>query len=487
MVTSAVPSYDALLRRTYAARLPEIDVAGLDDAQRRHARHHRLPRGRRVRRRARSPSAVWIPRGFLESKIEKHVPDRAAPIVVYCASGMRSLFAARTLAELGYTNVRSLAGGFTGLEERRPAVGARRTRCAPIRRRATRATCCCPRSALAGQLKLLAAKVAVHRRGWARLAVEHVPRGGRRRHARHDRRRRRRRVEPAAPDPARHRSPRHRRRSTAPRRTLQEPQPRRRRSTSTARGSPSATRSSCSARYDVIIDGADNFATRYLVNDVALKLGKPVIHASIFRFEGQLTVFPANGSPCYRCLYPAAAAARGRAVVRRRRRARRAARRRWASLQATEAIKLVLGLGDIARRPAARLRRARRRGSASSSCAAIRSARPAATASIARRSSSSTTSSSAPAPRAMSYNSQALVIAAGQTDRQLPHPEQDRDGRHGSRLSRRAPADRQEGRAQGHPPRARRRTARSSSGSSRRRRRSTRSATSTSSRSTTSA
>jgi molybdopterin/thiamine biosynthesis adenylyltransferase len=58
------------------------------------------------------------------------------------------------------------------------------------------------------------------------------------------------------------------------------------------------------ARYDVVIDGADNFATRYLVNDAALKLAKPVIHASIFRFEGQITVFPANGSPCYRCLYP---------------------------------------------------------------------------------------------------------------------------------------------------------------------------------------
>jgi sulfur-carrier protein adenylyltransferase/sulfurtransferase len=58
------------------------------------------------------------------------------------------------------------------------------------------------------------------------------------------------------------------------------------------------------APFDVIVDGADNFQTRYLVNDAALKLGKPVVHSSIFRFEGQMTVFPANGSPCYRCLYP---------------------------------------------------------------------------------------------------------------------------------------------------------------------------------------
>jgi molybdopterin/thiamine biosynthesis adenylyltransferase len=59
------------------------------------------------------------------------------------------------------------------------------------------------------------------------------------------------------------------------------------------------------AGYDVIVDGADNFQCRYLVNDAALRLGKPVVHASIFRFEGQLTVFSGEGGPCYRCLYPA--------------------------------------------------------------------------------------------------------------------------------------------------------------------------------------
>jgi molybdopterin/thiamine biosynthesis adenylyltransferase len=58
------------------------------------------------------------------------------------------------------------------------------------------------------------------------------------------------------------------------------------------------------ADYDVIIDGADNFPTRYLLNDAALKLGKPVIHASIFRFEGQMTTFLPHDGPCYRCLYP---------------------------------------------------------------------------------------------------------------------------------------------------------------------------------------
>jgi molybdopterin/thiamine biosynthesis adenylyltransferase len=99
------------------------------------------------------------------------------------------------------------------------------------------------------------------------------------------------------------------------------------------------------AGYDVIIDGADNFATRYLVNDVALRLGKPVVHASIFRFEGQMTVFPATGGPCYRCLYPepppqeeapSCAEAGVLGVL----------PGTLGVLQATEAIKLVLGLGE---------------------------------------------------------------------------------------------------------------------------------------------
>src|SRR5262245_58936645 len=59
------------------------------------------------------PGATWIPRGFLESKIEEAAPDRSARVVLYCAGGNRSAFAARTLAELGYTNVESMAGGFT--------------------------------------------------------------------------------------------------------------------------------------------------------------------------------------------------------------------------------------------------------------------------------------------------------------------------------------------------------------------------------------
>jgi molybdopterin/thiamine biosynthesis adenylyltransferase len=97
--------------------------------------------------------------------------------------------------------------------------------------------------------------------------------------------------------------------------------------------------------YDVIIDGADNFQTRYLVNDAALKLAKPVIHASIFRFEGQMTVFSADGGPCYRCLYPEppppeeAPSCQEAGVL-------GVLPGIMGVLQATEAVKLLVGVGD---------------------------------------------------------------------------------------------------------------------------------------------
>ncbi len=288
------------------------------------------------------PDAVWIPRGFLEARIAKHAPDLAAPIVVYCASGNRSLLAARSLAELGYTNVRSLAGGFTawkraGLPWHAPAVlrpeqEARYSRHVLL-----------PEVGVAGQRKLLAAKVAcigagglgspasmylaaagigtlgiidddvVDASNLQRQILHGVDRVGMPK------------VDSAA-------------------RTLANLNPdvrviaHRERLTS-------ANALALLAPYDVIVDGADNFATRYLVNDVALRLGKPVVHASIYRFEGQLTVFGAPGGPCYRCLYaeppppdevPSCAEGGVLGVL-------PGALGVW---QATEAIKLVLGIGQ---------------------------------------------------------------------------------------------------------------------------------------------
>jgi len=100
------------------------------------------------------------------------------------------------------------------------------------------------------------------------------------------------------------------------------------------------------ASYDIIIDGTDNFPTRYLVNDVSVKLGKPNVYGSIFRFDGQVTVFdPTRGGPCYRCLFPAPpppglvpSCAEGGVLG--------ILPGTIGTLQATEAIKLLLGIGD---------------------------------------------------------------------------------------------------------------------------------------------
>ena len=109
--------------------------------------------------------------------------------------------------------------------------------------------------------------------------------------------------------------------------------------------------------YDVVVDGADNFPTRYLVNDACVLLGKPNAYGSIFRFDGQASVFATKGGPCYRCLYPeppppglVPSCAEGGVlgvlpgII--------------GTIQATEAIKLILGRRRAARRPAAAARRA---------------------------------------------------------------------------------------------------------------------------------
>jgi molybdopterin/thiamine biosynthesis adenylyltransferase/rhodanese-related sulfurtransferase len=336
-----VPSFDALLREI-RGKTVEIDVATLD---------HELTNGKPALIDVREPDenaqgmipgTVHIPRGYLELRIERAVPDRAAPVVVYCASGTRSVLAARSLAELGYTNVRSLAGGFTGWKRAglaweqplalRPDQEARYSRHTLI-----------PEVGVGGQLRLLKAKVLCIGAGGLGspssmyLAAAGIGRIGV--------------IDDDVVDA-----------SNLQRQILHATDrvgtPKVESAEATLRGlNPDVVVDKHRTRitsenalaliggYDVVIDGADNFATRYLVNDCALRLGKPVIHASIFRFEGQITVFPGNGSPCYRCLYPqpppaeeapSCAEAGVLGVL----------PGIMGVLQATEAIKLVLGLGD---------------------------------------------------------------------------------------------------------------------------------------------
>jgi len=288
------------------------------------------------------PGAVWIPRGKLEQQIEKAVPDHDTPVVIYCASGNRSLFAQRTLAELGYRNVRSLAGGFGAWKRAGHAWSVPDVLRADQDSRYSRHTML-PEVGVAGQKKLLASKVAcigagglgspsamyLAAAGVGTLGMiddDVVDASNLQRQILHGTDRLQTPKVDSAERTLKNLNPdvtvdKHRARLT------------------------SANAIELLGAYDVIIDGADNFATRYLVNDVALRLGKPVVHASIFRFEGQITVFPANGSPCYRCLYPeppppedapSCAEAGVLGVL----------PGTLGVLQATEAIKLLLGLGE---------------------------------------------------------------------------------------------------------------------------------------------
>lgn len=286
--------------------------------------------------------AVWIPRGLLELRIEQAAPDRERPLVVYCAGGTRSALAAHALAQLGYQRVTSMAGGFTAWKAAGQPWEVPRTLRKEQELRYSRHLLL-PDVGLRGQLRLLDAKVLCIGAGGLGspaalyLAAAGVGTLGV--------------VDDDVVDA-----------SNLQRQVLH---------TTERVGLPKVESAATSitalnpdvkviahklrltrdnalevlAGYDAILDGADNFQTRYLLNDAALKLGKPVIHASIFRFEGQITVFPAAGGPCYRCLYPeppppehapscAEAGVLGvlPGVI--------------GVLQATETIKLLLGIGD---------------------------------------------------------------------------------------------------------------------------------------------
>jgi molybdopterin/thiamine biosynthesis adenylyltransferase/rhodanese-related sulfurtransferase len=337
-----VPTFDALLR-DLRLETSEIDAATLS-TELANGKHPAVIDVREPDEHVQGmiPGTVHIVRGFLEQRIERAVPDREAPVVVYCASGTRSVLAARSLAELGYTNVRSLAGGFTGWKRAGLPWEQPRALRADQEARYSRHTLI-PEVGIAGQLKLLESKVLcigagglgspssmyLAAAGVGTLGMiddDVVDASNLQRQILHGTDRVGVPKVDSAETTLRGLNPdvkvdKHRTRITA------------------------ANALELIAPYDVVIDGADNFATRYLVNDSALRLGKPVIHASIFRFEGQITVFPGNGSPCYRCLYPSpppaeeapSCAEAGVLGV---------LPGIMGVLQATEAIKILLGLGN---------------------------------------------------------------------------------------------------------------------------------------------
>jgi sulfur-carrier protein adenylyltransferase/sulfurtransferase len=248
------------------------------------------------------PGAVHVPRGFLESRIEQLVPDRARQVLVYCSAGNRSAFAAKTLQELGYQNVASLTGGYTdwkrnGLptEVPRALEGAQRTRYSRH--------LLIPEVGEVGQLKLLEARILLVGAGGLGspaslyLAAAGVGRLGIVDADRVDETNLQRQIVHSTASLGELKT-------DSAKRAIEALNP-------DVEVVPYAERLTSenidrilADGWDVIVDGADNFPTRYLVNDASIWHGIPVVHGSIFRFEGQVTVFKPNEGPCYRCLFP---------------------------------------------------------------------------------------------------------------------------------------------------------------------------------------
>ncbi len=289
------------------------------------------------------PGAVWVPRGNLESRIEQAVPDKDSPVIVYCAAGSRSAFAAKTLDELGYTNVSSLAGGFTEWKRNGFPYDVPRSLQPEQRARYSRHILI-PEVGEAGQLKLLDSRVLLLGAGGLGspaalyLAAAGVGTLGI--------------IDPDTVDASNlQRQVIH---STATlgeakvlsaKKTLEGINPDVNVIPYQERLDSENIDRILGEGWDVIVDGADNFPTRYLLNDASVWHDIPVVHGSIYRFHGQVTVFKPHDGPCYRCLFPqppppelAPSCAEGGVlgvlpgII--------------GSLQANEAIKLLLGIGD---------------------------------------------------------------------------------------------------------------------------------------------
>jgi molybdopterin/thiamine biosynthesis adenylyltransferase/rhodanese-related sulfurtransferase len=257
------------------------------------------------------PGAVSIPRGFLEIQAEQKLPDKNAHIVAYCAGGTRSALAAATLQDLGYTNVETANPGFVRWKDLRYPIETPPDLNDAQRERYSRHILL-PEVGEAGQAKLLKSRVLLlGAGGLGSPAAMYLAAAGvgtlgvvdadvvdasnlQRQIVHATSRVGTPKVESAA-------------------KTIAELNP-------DVKVVPHMERMTSAnverlfSDYEVIVDGTDNFPTRYLVNDASVFLGKPVVHGSIFRFDGQVTTFiPEKAakklgmpepSPCYRCLYP---------------------------------------------------------------------------------------------------------------------------------------------------------------------------------------
>ena len=247
------------------------------------------------------PGAIHIPRGFLEMRIEETIRDRDTPVVVYCAGGVRSIFGAEALSDLGYRDVASMAGGFSGWKAAGLPWRVPQSLTPDQRRRYSRHLLI-PEVGEEGQRKLLDAKVLlVGAGGLGSPAALYLAAAGvgtlgvvdadivddsnLQRQVIHTTER----VGMAKVESARI--------------AIEALNP----DVTVVKHETRLDQSNVLdifADYDVILDGTDNFATRYLINDACVLLDKPNAHGSIFRFEGQATTFVPHQGPCYRCLFP---------------------------------------------------------------------------------------------------------------------------------------------------------------------------------------
>jgi molybdopterin/thiamine biosynthesis adenylyltransferase/rhodanese-related sulfurtransferase len=247
------------------------------------------------------PGAVHVPKSYLEQWAEDRIPEKTKKTVLYCAGGVRSVMAADTLAKLGYTDVISMSGGFnrwkdSGLawvtpESFTPEQAQRYSRHLLI-----------PEVGEAGQHRLLRSKVLLigagglgspaayylAAAGVGQLGIvdsDVVDQTNLQRQILHS-------MERIGQPKA-----------ESAKQTLEALNP----DVNVVTYQERLTSDNIDriiADYDVVIDGADNFPTRYLLNDASVKWNKPVVHGSIYRFEGQVTVFKPHAGPCYRCLFP---------------------------------------------------------------------------------------------------------------------------------------------------------------------------------------
>ncbi len=257
--------------------------------------------------------ALRLGRGFLELRIEDTVPDKSCTLLTMCAGGMRSLFAAEALRHLGYTDVRSVAGGFNRWKNQGLPFETPLTLDADARERYSRHLLL-PEVGEAGQIKLMGSKVLLIGAGGLGspsayyLAAAGVGTLGVVDHDVVDRSNLQRQI---LHTEARVGMPK----VDSARETLEALNPKIKVVGYKTHLSADNVEEILSG-YDVIVDGTDNLPTRYLINDACVKLGLPNVHAAVYRFEGQITVFwpgrNLSGYPnaekhrggCYRCMFP---------------------------------------------------------------------------------------------------------------------------------------------------------------------------------------